>query len=56
MSIRKYNVIIPADMKPRPKPHEESAAAILSRHFGSDVYFIKGAKHETPDVSIRGVE
>jgi len=52
----KYNVIIPADMKPRPKMHEESAAAILSRYFNSDVHFIKTAKHETPDVSVRRVE
>ena len=56
MGIRKYNVIIPADMKPRPKPHEESAAAILSRYFGGDVYFIRTTGHETPDVLIRGVD
>jgi hypothetical protein len=56
MTNRKYNVIIPSDMKPRPKSHEESAAAILSRYFCSDVYFIKTANHETPDISIRGTE
>jgi hypothetical protein len=47
---RIVNVIIPADMKPHPKVHEETAAAILASHFGSDVYFIKTGSHGTPDV------
>lgn len=53
---KSYAVIIPAEMKPRPKAHEESAAAILSRHFSSDVHFLLTAGQGTPDISIRGVE
>lgn len=56
MSRKKYNVIIPADMKPRPKIHEETAAAILANHFGSDVYFLETGSHGGPDVKIGGVE
>jgi hypothetical protein len=56
MVTRKYNVITPADLKPRPKPHEESAAAILVMYFDDDVRFIKTSSHETPDVLIRGIE
>lgn len=52
----KYNIIIPAGMKPRPKIHEETAADILANHFRYDVYFIETAKQGTPDVSIRGIE
>jgi hypothetical protein len=54
--VKKYHVIIPADLKPRPKPHEESAAAILAIYFGYDVLFIKTGSRETPDVLIGGVE
>jgi hypothetical protein len=50
-----YNIIIPADLKPRPKSHEESAAVILSKYFNADVYFIKTSSRETPDVSIKGI-
>lgn len=42
-------------MKPRPKPHEESAAVILSKYFDSDVKFIATSNFGTPDISIRGV-
>lgn len=56
MPTKKPSVIIPADMRPRPKSHEESAAAILSVYLGGDAHFIKTARCETPDISIRGIE
>ena len=56
MASKRHHIIIPTDLKPRPKPHEESAAVILSKHFESDVRFIKNSNYESPDVSIRGVE
>jgi hypothetical protein len=52
----KYNIIIPTELKPRPKPHEESAAVILSKYFDSDVKFLLNTERITPDISIRGVE
>lgn len=53
---QKFNIVIPADMKPRPKIHEETAAAILANHFAKDVYFIEVTNHGTPDIRIDGVE
>lgn len=43
-------------MKPRPKVHEETAAAILASHFGSDVYFIETASRGMPDIKIGNTE
>jgi hypothetical protein len=54
MNVRKPSVIIPADMQSRPKPHEESAAAILSKHFQSDVIFLEASSSGGPDVAICG--
>jgi len=54
--MKKFNIIIPTDLKPRPKPHEESAAVILSKFFKSDVIFIDGKSYCTPDVSVKNVE
>lgn len=56
MSKKKFSIIIPANMKPRPKVHEETAAAILANHFGSNVYFIETGSRGAPDISIKGVE
>lgn len=43
-------------MKPRPKVHEETAAAILANHFSSNVYFLETGSHGGPDVKIGSVE
>ena len=56
MTSKRHHIIIPTDLKPRPKPHEESAAIILSNHFNSDVRFISKRNYGSPDVSIRGIE
>ena len=48
-----YAIIIPADSKPRPKIHEETAAAILAQYFETNVYFIANkASRRTPDLRI----
>ena len=52
----KYNIIVPANMNPRPRPHEESAAAILAIYFKSNVYFIVKGNLSTADVKIRNLE
>lgn len=51
-----FNIIIPADMKPRPKTHEEASAVILANHFMRDVYFIATNNHRSPDVKIGNTE
>jgi len=50
-----YNVIIPADMKPKPEPHELSAATILAGFFEADVLFLRRiVNSKSADVLIRG--
>ena len=51
-----HNIIIPTSLSPRPKPHEESAAIILSKYFNADVYFLETSNYETPDISIKGIK
>lgn len=55
ISIVKNKVIVPSDISPYPKPYEMSAAVILSRHFNSDVYFIKRSPLKTADVKIENI-
>lgn len=56
MKKTKYNIVIPAGMKPRPKVHEETAAEILANHFKNDVHFIETASQGTPDVSVGNIK
>ena len=49
---KKFNIIIPVGMKPRPKIHEETAGDILASHFKNDVYFIESTNQSTPDIII----
>ena len=51
-----HNIIIPTDMHPRPKPHEESAAVILSKYFDCDVRFIVPTDRNTPDILMRNID
>ena len=43
-------------MKPRPKIHEETAAAILANYFAGDVHFIETTGRSTPDIKVDGLE
>ncbi len=52
MASEKFNIIIPAEMKPRPKIHEETAGEILANYFKYDVHFIEPSNQGSPDVSI----
>jgi hypothetical protein len=52
----KYKVIVPSDVVPLPEKHEISAAMLLTKHFKSDVIFIKRTNNYTPDVSINGIK
>ena len=51
----KYRVIIPAHISPHPERFEVSAAAILSRHFKCDIYFIAKSNIHTPDIRIKNI-
>ena len=56
VSMAKYHVIVPSDMKPCPEPHEISAAAILAEHFKTDVLFIRRIVNaKSADVLINGI-
>ena len=37
----KYQIHIPADIRPHPEPHEISAAVLMAKYFKSDITFIK---------------
>ena len=56
MNRQKFNIVIPVDMKPRPKINEETAAIILAVNFNCDVIFIETGNHGTPDLSINGID
>lgn len=56
MVLRTYNIVIPTNMRRRPKIHEESAAVILSKHFSSDVIFIAESGYSSPDIKIGNIE
>ena len=53
--MKKFNLIIPIDLKPKPSPDEEFAARILAKHFRSDVKFVKRANSTTPDIRVRDI-
>ena len=52
----RYSIIIPVDMRRRPKAHEESAAIILSKHFCNDATFIMESGYGSPDIKIGSIE
>jgi hypothetical protein len=53
--MNKHQVIIPAGITPFPEQFEITAANLLSKHFQSDVEFVKRAGHKTPDFRINNV-
>ena len=54
MRKKKYSVIIPNEVYPKPLQCEISAAYILSDYFCSDVKFVPRNNHYTPDFLIKG--
>lgn len=55
MRKKKYAVIIPNEVYPKPSQREISAAYILSDYFKADIKFVPRAGHSTPDFVIKGV-
>lgn len=54
MKARKYRVI--ADVQPKPRPAEYSAAEILTDFFKANIEFIQEGRTRTPDLLINGQE
>ena len=54
MRKKKYSVIIPSEVYPKPSQREISAAYILSDYFSSDVKFVPRNNYSTPDFLIKG--
>ena len=52
MRKKRYSVIIPNEVYPKPSPDEVSAGYILADHFQSDVTFIPRSSRSTPDCKI----
>jgi hypothetical protein len=50
--MKKYQVIIPADIIPYPEKHEMTAAALLTSHFKTDIKFVVRSNHKTADFFI----
>ena len=54
MRKKKYSVIIPNEVYPKPSQREISAAYILSDYFDSDVEFVPRSTYKSPDFLIKG--
>jgi len=57
--MRKYNVIIPADLDQQPEEHEVSAARIIARYLGATATFLQkrqGYRQNTPDIEVQDEE
>lgn len=49
---KNYNIIRPADMKPRPDKYEERVAELCAEYFKSDVAFVLRGTQTTPDIRV----
>jgi len=52
MPTKSFNIIIPAEIKPYPKQHEQSAARILANYFKRDAVFQSTRSIFSADLSI----
>lgn len=52
----KYTIVIEATISDPPKEHEFAAATVMTKHFRSDVVFIRPANFRTPDFEISGIK
>lgn len=53
--MKKYSIIIPAEVQPGPSPKELSAARILLEYFKKDIVFVSRKNNRTPDFLIDGL-
>ena len=53
--MKKYSIIIPAEVQPGPSPKELSAARILLEYFKKDIVFVSRKNNRTPDFLIGGL-
>ncbi len=53
--MKKYNIIIPENVYPKPTIREISAAYILAEYFKSDIKFIPRSNQKTPDFLIKNL-
>ena len=56
MPKRKYSVIVPRNVFPKPSMREMSAAYILLDYFKTDIEFIPRNNQKTPDFMIGGIK
>ncbi len=56
MGKKKYSVLIPLEVNPRPLDKEITAAYILADFFKTDVIFIPRENQKTPDYLINGIK
>lgn len=54
--MKKYNIIIPENVYPKPTLKEISAAYILAEYFKADIKFIPRSNQKTPDLLINKIE
>lgn len=52
----KYKIVVEANINDPPKEHEFAAATVMTKHFKSDVVFIRPANYRTPDFEISGIK
>ena len=55
MPKKKYSVIIPSEVYPKPSPDELSAAYILADYFRENVIFVPRNNNSTPDYKIGNI-
>lgn len=53
--MKKYNIIIPENVYPKPTLREISAAYILAEYFKADIKFIPRSNQKTPDFLIKNL-
>ena len=53
--VGKYKLIIPAEIKPRPRQYEMDVATVLANYFKADVEFVARSNQRTPDFLINGI-
>ena len=53
--MKKYSIIIPAEVQPGPSSKELSAARILLEYFKKDIVFVSRKNNRTPDFLIGGL-
>ena len=55
MKVRKFNILTPTDIRPKPTKDEQDVAAVLADYFQCDVVFVKRSAATTPDIRIGNI-